>query len=181
MPARLSLPAFRAERQVWLALRRAPLPSGTLVFCNWAPKGCRRRPDFLILHPGRGIIAVEVKGGRLTYRGGFRQPLAGTAYAKRIEPWLQSRRALAQILAALDLNPLAVPHASIVAMPGTFAATLPFPSAPHLLTSEELEPRHLADKLEALLPPLDAGARAALSPALGAIADAVTPPDDRTQ
>jgi hypothetical protein len=179
-PAILNRPAYRAERQVWQALRRAALPAGTLVFYNRATTGCRRRADFLILLADRGVIAVEVKGGRLIYRGGFRQPLAGRPWTKRIEPWLQSHRALTQIFAALGINPLSVPQARMAAMPGTRAGELPFPSGPHLLTAEELEPRQLARKLEALLPRLDPVAGAALGPTLDTLAEALTRTSDRT-
>jgi Nuclease-related domain len=179
MPPALARPAFRGERRVSQALSRAPLPAGTLVCSNRAPPVCRRRPDFLILFPDHGIIAVEVKGGRFAWRGDWRQPLAGTRFAKRIEPWLQSHRALAEILVAFRLNLLADPHASIVAMPATSAGAIPFPSVAHMLTSEELEPRRLARKLEALLPRLDPAAAAALEPALDAIAGALARPADR--
>lgn len=40
LPAVLGRPAFWAERQVWQALRQAPLPAGTLVFYNRAPRSC---------------------------------------------------------------------------------------------------------------------------------------------
>ena len=108
MPGDLATrPALRGERRVWEALRRAPLPAGTRIFYNRAPKGCRRRADLLILLAGRGIIAIEVKGGLVHYRRDLRQRLAGPGRgAKRIEPWQQAGRALAHALAALSSIPL---------------------------------------------------------------------------
>ena len=112
MPVNLATrPALRGEKRIWEALREAPLPPATWVFYNAAPMGCRRRIDFLILDPGRGIIAIEVKGGHVHYRTGFRQRIAGQPWSKRIEPWAQAARALAQALAPLDLNPIAIPQA----------------------------------------------------------------------
>jgi hypothetical protein len=55
-----------------------------------------------------------------------------------------------------------VPNASILAMPATSAGAIPCPSAAHMLTSEELEPRRLARKLEGPLPRLDPAAADAL-------------------
>jgi hypothetical protein len=180
MPADLATrAALRGESLVWHALRRAPLPPGTRVFYNRSPQGCRRRADFLILHPERGIIALEVKGGRVHYHDGFRQQLAGgLRWQKRIQPWGQAQRAIGQIITALKINPLLVPHAAMVALPGTFADALPFPPAPHLLTAEDLTPADLARKLEALLPRLDPAASEALAPALDRITQALTPPPD---
>ncbi len=176
MPADLATRrALKAEKLVWQALRRASLPRGTRVFYNRAPKGCRRRADFLILHPERGLIALEVKGGRVHYYDGFRQQLArGQGWRKRVEPWRQAQRAVGQIITALKINPLLIPQAAMVALPGTYAAALPFPPTPHLLTKEDLTPADLARKLEALLPRLDPAAAQALAPALERITQALT-------
>ena len=174
MPVDLATkPALRGERRVWQALRRAPFPAGTRIFYNRAPKGCRRRADMLILIPGRGIIAIEVKGGRTYYRGGFRQQIPGQAWGKRIEPWQQAGRALTHALAALGLNPLAIPVAAMFALPAVKRATLPFPPAPHMLTAEDLPPLRLATKFTTLLPPLDAAASAQLASRLDTIAAAL--------
>lgn len=180
MPADLATkPALRGEKRVWLAFRRAPFPAGTRIFYNRAPKGCWRRADMLILIPQRGIIAIEVKGGRVAYCGGLRQQLSGSARgAKRIRPWGQAQRAVAQALAALGLNPIAIPQAFMLAMPDTSASELPFPPAPHMLTAEDLAPALLADKITGLLPPLDIAASAQLVPVLDSIAAALIRPAD---
>ena len=113
----------------------------------------------------------------------MRQQLAGGQHwRKRIEPWGQAQRALAQALAALKLNPLLIPQASMLAMPAMRADTLPFPRGPHMLTAEDLAPARLARKLEALLPRLDPAAGAALAPALESLTKALTlPADERPQ
>jgi hypothetical protein len=176
MPTDLAIrPALRGEKRVWEALQQAPLSPRTRIFYNRAAKGLRRRADFLILDPGRGVIAIEVKGGRLHYRDGFRQSLAGKQpWSKRIEPWLQSRRALAETIGAAELNPFNIPQAVMLAMPHTRADMLPFPATPHMLTAEEIVSSRLARKLERLLPRLDPAGRAALAPALESLASALT-------
>jgi hypothetical protein len=107
----------------------------------------------------------------------LRQSLAGRQHgSKRVEPWVQSHRALAETIAALHLNPLRIPQAVMLAMPHTRADRLPFPAPPHMLTAEELVPARLARKIEALLPRLDATGSSALAPALASLAKALTPP-----
>jgi hypothetical protein len=157
-------PALRGERRVWEALRAAPLPAETSVFYNRAPEGCTRRADFLVVDPARGVIAIEVKGGRIQYRDGFRQWLPGQRWPKRIEPWMQARRALQQTYAALGLNTVAIPCVPLLAVPATSRDAFPFPVPPHMLTVEDLAPAILARKLERLLPRLDPGVRVALAP-----------------
>jgi hypothetical protein len=172
-------PALRGERRVWEALRAAKLSARTRLFYNRSPKGCRRRADMLIIDPERGIIAIEVKSGRVSYRKGLRQQLAGgQRWHKRIEPWGQAQRALAEAFAALGLNPIAIPQAFMLALPAMRRDALPFASAPHMLTAEDLAPAALARKLDALLPRLDPATRAALAPAFENIAAALTRPAD---
>jgi hypothetical protein len=136
-------PELRGEKRVWEALRQAQLPAATSVFYNRAAEGCRRRHDFLIVDPARGVIAIEVKGGRVHYRAGFHQHLPGQRWSKRIEPWMQARRALQQTYAALGLNTVAIPcvplvllsqtvfdAVGLVALPATPRDALPFPPPP---------------------------------------------------
>jgi hypothetical protein len=132
----------------------------------------------LILIPERGIIAIEVKGGRVDYRGAFRQHIPGQRWWKRVEPWGQAQRGLAQALAALKLNPVAIPQAAMLALPVTPPDAFPFPPAPHMLTAEDLAPALLAQKVGALLPPLDPATSVQLAPALDRIAAALTCPAD---
>ncbi len=171
--------ALRGEKRVWEALRAAPLSAAARVFYNRAPKGCRRRADMLIIHPERGIIAIEVKSGRVCCRSGLRQQLSGgQRWQKRIEPLGQAQRALAQALAALGLNPIAVPQAAMLALPAMRRDAFPFAPGPHMLTAEDLAPAALARKLDALLPRLDPATCAALAPALETVATALTRPGD---
>jgi hypothetical protein len=148
-------PALRGEKRVWEALRAAPLPAATAVFYNRAPEGCTRRTDFLIVDPGRGLLAIEVKGGRIQYRDGFPQWIPNQRFPKKIEPWVQARRALQQTYAVLHLNPIAIPCAVVLAMPNMRREQFPFEVPAHTITAEDLAPTVLARKLDTLLPRLD--------------------------
>jgi hypothetical protein len=62
----------RAERAVWDALRKR-LPGG---WTAWHSLRIRDRKsflgegDFVLAHPQRGLLALEVKGGQVECRGG---------------------------------------------------------------------------------------------------------------
>ena len=86
----------------------------------------------------------------------------------------QTQRALAQALAALGLNPLAIPQAFVVVLPTMKSSAFPYALGPHMLTVEDLTPAVLARKLEALLPRLDLATCAQIAPALESIAAALT-------
>lgn len=67
-------PSRRAEREVFNALQQQ-LPSQVNVIYSWAyyfldgrQTHKEREADFLILWPGRGILVIEVKGGRAILR-----------------------------------------------------------------------------------------------------------------
>ncbi len=172
-------PALVGEKRVWEALRAAPLSAETRVFYNRAPKGCRRRADMIIINPERGIIAIEVKGGLVHYRRGFRQQLAGAQrWRKRIDPWGQAKLALAQLFAVLGLDPATIPHAVAFAVPTMLRGGYQFDPGAHILTAEDLAPIALASKLDQLLPRLSSGARRELAPIFDVIAAAVTRPGD---
>jgi hypothetical protein len=169
-------PALIGEKRVWEALRAAPLSPDTLVFYNRAAKGCRRRSDMLIVNPQRGLIAIEVKNGLVHfYKKSFRQRRAsGQGWPRRIDPWGQAKRAVAHTLAALGLHPRSIPQAVMLAVPTMTRAAYTFLPGPHILTAKELAPVPLSLKLDAVLPRLDASARAALAPSLQRIAAALT-------
>jgi hypothetical protein len=159
-------PALRGERRVWEALRRAPLPADVTIFYNRAPEGCRRRTDFLIVDPARGLLAIEVKGGLVQYRDGFRQWLPNQRWPKKIEPWMQAARALQQTLAALHLNQIVIPCAPVLAVPHRRRDQFPFELPPRMLTAEDLGPAALARKLDTILPRLDRATQDKLAPTL---------------
>jgi len=70
-----------AEREVWGALRAGLPPQ----WCGWHslrvrdPRGYEGEGDFVLAHPQRGFLVLEVKGGRIEQRDGL---------------WLQNGRAM---------------------------------------------------------------------------------------
>jgi hypothetical protein len=172
-------PGLAGEKRVWEALRATPHSAETCVFYNRAPKGCRRRADMILINPERGIVAIEVKGGLVHYNRGFRQQLSGDRrWRKPIEPWRQAKLALAQLFAILGLEPDAIPHAVVLAVPTMLRGGYPFSPGAHILTAEDLAPGALTNKLDQLLPRLSSIARRELAPVFDSIATALTRPGD---
>ncbi|MFD1212236.1 NERD domain-containing protein [Arthrobacter sp. GCM10027362] len=64
-------PDRHAEREVWEALEHQ-LPSDAILMhsANLNENGREREIDLLVLWPGVGIAAIEVKGGRVSYEAG---------------------------------------------------------------------------------------------------------------
>ncbi len=179
-PELATRPAYAGEKRVWEALRRARLGDEICVFYNRAPEGCRRRADVLIVDPGRGIIAIEVKGGPIQYRDGFRQWLPDENFPKLIQPWMQAGRAMQQAFAALKLNAITVPFVPVFAAPHMRRHQFPFELPPRMITAENLASVPLARKLDGLLPRLDGATREKLAPVFESIIAALTRPGDET-
>lgn len=60
-----------AEREVWEALARTLPPSAALLHSvNVIENGTEREIDLLVIWPGVGIAAIEVKGGHVSYNKG---------------------------------------------------------------------------------------------------------------
>lgn len=83
------------ERKVYEALRT--LDDRYVVFysLSWVGVGDRTlgEADFVIAHPERGILSVEVKSGGIAYRDGtWLQTNMATGYTKEIDPLGQARR-----------------------------------------------------------------------------------------
>ncbi|MEQ1715044.1 MAG: nuclease-related domain-containing protein [Hyphomicrobium sp.] len=148
-------PGLAGENRVYDALANA-LPAGWTVFYNARIPRSRRSIDFLIVVPKRGLVAIEVKGGLVHMRRGAmrqaqrRTPLQG----KRIQPFLQLQRALADLWRATNLPPGAVPTHLIAAFPHMSAKAYPWGPAQHVLTREDLDPECLGARLRNALPPL---------------------------
>jgi Nuclease-related domain len=74
--ARYHQPESYAERRLYPVL--AELPDDYTVYCNrrWHTSPKKGKPanpaeaDFVVAHPDRGILVVEVKGGRIRYEPG---------------------------------------------------------------------------------------------------------------
>lgn len=83
------------ERRVYEALRS--LDDRYVVFysLSWVGIGERTlgEADFVVAHPDRGILSVEVKSGSIAYRDGtWLQTNTATGYTKEIDPLGQARR-----------------------------------------------------------------------------------------
>ena len=150
-------PDRAGEASVYKALA-ASMPAGTQVFYDRSVKGARRRVDFLVLIPDRGLIAIEVKGGLVhSGRGACRQAthsLQGQrAHRKRIEPFKQVKLALGQLWEKSGINPLAVPTFIMAAFPKMSEDAFPWRTATHILTREDFEDqKRLEQRLTDALP-----------------------------
>ena len=176
-PPILAKPAMAGERAIWQALLDAQIPDHVHLFYNRRPKGSHRPPDVLMLDATRGLIAIEVKGGMVHFSAkSFRQKIGTKArtYRKKIDPWMQARRALADLFKALALDPEAIPHAVILAAPVMHTSAYQFGESPHIITADDLAPERIAPKLAALLPVMPPPQQWSLAPAFETIARALS-------
>lgn len=148
-------PELAGERLVFDALAAA-LDDRWLVLHNQTVPGVRRRIDFLIIEPARGVVALEVKGGLVhACRGSFRQTVKGRGtrpgQRKRIDPFAQTGAALDALLAATGIARarLAVHVAAV--FPQMCARAFPWGPSPHLLYAEDLAPERLATWCESAI------------------------------
>ena len=68
------LPAAPASERVVFGALKARLPDPWQVWhgvaYSAAQTGAEGEMDFVVAHPNRGLVVIEVKGGQLTCRGG---------------------------------------------------------------------------------------------------------------
>lgn len=145
-------PRRAGEALVYGALAAA-LSDEWAVFYDRRVMGTRRRIDFLCLHPARGVLAIEVKGGMVhARRGAFRQVISANGQRKRIDPFGQLNRAVGDVWAAAGLLPDALPLHRCVWLPQMYQAGLPWQATAHILTCETLATAVLVAVVEAALP-----------------------------
>lgn len=133
-------PARAGEKVVYDALARA-LDDDWSVFYDRRVKGSNRPIDFIVLHPERGLVAIEVKGGMVhAMRGKFRQALPSTTYRKAVLPFAQLKKAIAALFAATGVTADEVPCHLAVFLPLMSAKAFIWGTSPHLLTREHIEP-----------------------------------------
>ena len=141
-------PKLVGEKLVYDALRNA-LDNMWSVFYDWPVKGTRRRVDFLCIGQGRGVIAIEVKGGLVHHsRARFRQLVARPGVRKVVTPFDQAKKALDAVLACCDAEAAALPCHIVVFFPHMSQAGFTFPEGPYVFTRENLEPAKLWAKLD---------------------------------
>jgi len=83
------------ERRVYEALRTLDDRHTVFYSLRWVGVGRRAlgEADFVIAHPDRGILTVEVKSGGVSYGGGtWTQTNTATGHTKEIDPFGQARR-----------------------------------------------------------------------------------------
>ena len=109
------LPAAPASERVVFAALKARLPDPWQVWhgvaYSAAQTGAEGEMDFVVAHPDRGLVVIEVKGGQLTCRGGR---------------WFQDGRRLREAPAAQATREA---HALVRAWEARFGAPPPFPVA----------------------------------------------------
>ncbi|MDD4010480.1 MAG: NERD domain-containing protein, partial [Fermentimonas sp.] len=74
---------------------------------NWVGISNRTQgeADFVIIHPAKGILVVEVKSGGIRYKDGdWIQTNTITGFSKKIAPFSQARRSQYEILERLQLS-----------------------------------------------------------------------------
>jgi hypothetical protein len=123
------------------------------VFYNRPIPGSMRRIDFIVACPGRGLIAIEVKGGMVhDKRGAFRQLISSSGQRKRIDPFGQLKRGLIDLFAAARVAPDDVPVHQVIWFPEMGQKGLRWPASPHILTYEQLDAPNLSGLLLSVLP-----------------------------
>lgn len=95
------------EEKVFEALRL--LDNNYIIFhsFNWIGIGDRTQgeADFVIIHPDKGVMVIEVKSGEIEYKNGqWIQTNTLTRYSKTISPFFQARRSQFEILERLNLE-----------------------------------------------------------------------------
>ena len=112
-----------AERRVWEALRDH-LPDHAVLLAGTALQdgGAEREIDLLVVWPGVGVAAIEVKGGHVSRGGGAWWQGSGAA-RHRIDPVGQVQSAKHTLLRLLEQHGLAAARtrtAHLVALPHVF-------------------------------------------------------------
>ena len=146
-------PKLAGEALVFAALQAA-LDDEWRVFYDRPIPRSRRRVDFIVANPRRGLLAIEVKGGMVhDKRGAFRQLISKTGQRKRIDPFGQLKLGLRDLFAAanlaLDADVLsetgkqgawsAVPVHQAIWFPEMGQGGLRWQATPHILTLEILD------------------------------------------
>jgi hypothetical protein len=135
-------PELTGEKIVYDALAAA-LDDTWTVHYNRRVKGSRRPLDFLIIRPDGRLIALEVKGGLVHYyRGSFRQQVGNSGRRKRIDPFVQLKRAVSDYLAATGMGP-ATPVRMAIVFPQMSQAAFQWGPSDHIMTKEVLAPEPL--------------------------------------
>lgn len=94
------------EMKVYEALRSLNDQYTVFYSLSWVGINEKRtigEADFVIAHPSKGILVIEVKSGEIEYRGGdWIQTNTKSGQSKRIEPFVQARKSQFELLDRLN-------------------------------------------------------------------------------
>ncbi len=94
------------EMKVYEALRSLNDQYTVFYSLSWVGINEKRtigEADFVIAHPAKGILVIEVKSGEIEYKGGdWIQTNTKSGQSKRIEPYVQARKSQFELLDRLN-------------------------------------------------------------------------------
>jgi Nuclease-related domain len=145
-------PKLLGERMVYDALRDG-LNDMWSVFYDRPVRGTLRRVDFIAIDPGRGAVAIEVKGGLVhASRGAFRQLIAASGRREQINPFGQLKMAFARVCDVAGIDVLAVPLHLAIWLPQMAQTALTWEPSPHIWTRETVEGGGVGAMMGQMLP-----------------------------
>lgn len=90
------------EKKVYEALRTLDDHHTVFYSLSWVGSGGHRtvgEADFVVAHPKKGVLVIEVKSGGIAYRDGtWIQTNTATGYEKHIDPFAQARKSQFELL-----------------------------------------------------------------------------------
>ncbi len=90
------------EKKVYEALRTLDDHHTVFYSLSWVGSGGHRtvgEADFVVAHPKKGVLVIEVKSGGIAYRDGtWVQTNTATGYEKHIDPFAQARKSQFELL-----------------------------------------------------------------------------------
>ena len=94
------------EKNVYEALRTLSDKYTVFYSLSWVGINDKRtvgEADFVIIHPDKGVLVLEVKSGEIEYKNGdWIQTNTKSGQSKRIEPYVQARKSQFEILDRLN-------------------------------------------------------------------------------
>ena len=96
------------EKAVYEALRTLNDQYTVFYSLSWVGINEKRtigEADFVIVHPDKGVLVIEVKSGEIEYKNGeWIQTNTKSGQSKRIEPYVQARKSQFELLDRLNKN-----------------------------------------------------------------------------
>src|SRR5690349_3048726 len=98
----------RSEQRVFSVLQNDPQTGSWVVLHSLNLKRSGNQPygevDFVVLIPGAGVLCLEVKGGRVTCKGGTwtTTDAAGTVFPLKRSPFSQAQQGMHEVRKSLE-------------------------------------------------------------------------------